>query len=180
MISPLICRIYRVLKRQENRRRLFTYAKVSGTRHRNIWYLTKTNLRAIICRLFMFAGVDSFWGFISTVALVIRRHISSILRISACLINTSHFGCALCRHSVTRAFRCPVINSNIFSLNKIARCNRLRTIFKISSCVPFCNSFIVFCSAPCRDVMFAFNNLIMRLGSRVDLNVKNLNCRRRT
>lgn len=159
--------------------RFFSNSKVRGPRHRNVRYLPQADIRTIICGLFMFDRINSFRSFISAMAFIIRGCISSILRIRASLVNTSHFGSAFRRYSMSRAFRRPMVNSNVLSLI-IKRSNRLRTISKVAASVTSGNPFVLLCVSPSRHPMATFYHLIRRLITRVHLNVQDLNCRRRT
>lgn len=178
MHSPSFRRTNRVLKRFKDRRRFLSYTEICGTRYLNVRYLAKASFRAIICGLFMFTRVDSFWSFIAAMAFVVRRNIPSIFRICAGLVNASNFRCTLCRYSVPWSFRCLVVYRNIFALFQIKRSDRLRPITQVASSITNSNSFVLFCGPPSRHIMFALNYFIMGLGSRANFHVKYFNCRR--
>lgn len=179
MTSPLLSGPNRIVQGFKDGVRLLADSKVRGTRHRDVRDLSKADIGTVVCGLFMLAGVDAFRCLVAAVALIIGRCIPSVFRIGAGLVDASNFGCTLRRDSVSRPFRCPVVDCNVFSCYQIKRRHRLRPILQVANGIASGHSFVLFRDSPRRDAMLTFNYLVGRLRSRVYFDVQYFNGRRR-
>lgn len=109
--------------------------------------LARTNVKAVVYKLFVFGKMSSFQYFVPPVAFVVEEHVADVFHVHTYLVRTPRFEDTLHQRDIAESLQYAIVGHGMLAL-ALGQDRHLQPVFRIASDVAYNRPLVLLHVAP--------------------------------